>query len=59
MTDSASNAQKDSIMESFIALLSQYHYLQYKIKASLNQEQVISIASSRGYEFDSLTILRK
>ena len=59
MTDSASNAKKDSTLESFIALVRQDPELQAEIKASLNQDQVISIAASRGYEFDSLTILRK
>lgn len=59
MTDSASNAKKDSTLESFIALVRQDPELQAEIKAALNQDQVISIAASRGYKFDSLTILRK
>ena len=37
MTDSASNAQKDSILESFIALVRQDPELKAEIKAALNQ----------------------
>ena len=54
-----SEIQKDSILNSFIELVREDKALKAEIKAALNQEQVIAIAASRGYEFDSLTILRK
>ena len=54
-----SEIQKDSILNSFIELVRKDKALKAEIKAALNQEQVIAIAASRGYEFDSLTILRK
>ena len=54
-----SEIQKDSILNSFIELVRKDTALKAEIKAALNQEQVIAIAASRGYEFDSLTILRK
>ena len=54
-----SETQKDAILNSFIQLVRDDTDLKAEIKAALNQEQVIAIAASRGYEFDSLTILRK
>ena len=54
-----SEIQKDSVLNSFIELVREDNALKAEIKAALNQEQVIAIAASRGYEFDSLTILRK
>ena len=54
-----SEIQKDSVLNSFIELVREDKALKAEIKAALNQEQVIAIAASRGYEFDSLTILRK
>ncbi len=59
MTDSPSNVRKDLSLESFIALVRQDPDLKAEIKAALNQDEVISIAVSRGYDFDSLTILRR
>lgn len=55
MTD----VQKDATLNSFIELAREDKVLKAEIKAAINQEQVIAIAASRGYEFDSLTILRK
>ncbi len=54
-----SEVQQDAVLNSFIELARKDQALQAEIKAALNQEQVIAIAASRGYEFDSLTILRK
>ena len=51
-----SEIQKDSVLNSFIELVREDKALKAEIKAALNQEQVIAIAASRGYEFDSLTI---
>ena len=59
MTLSASDAEKDSILESFIAFARSNQEVKDEIKAALNQDQVIDIAASRGYVFDSLTILRR
>jgi len=59
MTLSASDAEKDSILESFIAFARGNQEVKDEIKAALNQDQVIDIAASRGYQFDSLTILRR
>ena len=59
MTLSASNAEKDSILESFIAFARGNQGVRDEIKAALNQDQVIDIATSHGYAFDSLTILRR
>ena len=54
-----SKNQQDDVLNSFIKLAREDQALKAEIKAALNQEQVIAIAASRGYEFDSLTILRK
>ena len=54
-----SKNQQDAVLNSFIKLAREDQALKAEIKAALNQEQVIAIAASRGYEFDSLTILRK
>ena len=59
MTLPLSDSQKDSNLESFIALARQDDQLRSDIKAALNQDQVIDIALSRGFSFDSLTILRR
>ena len=59
MTLSASDAEKDSILESFITFARGNQEVKDEIKAALNQAQVIDIAASRGYVFDSLTILRR
>ena len=59
MSSSAADAEKDSILESFISLARQDEALKDEIKAALNQDQVIAIAATRGYVFDSLTILRR
>ena len=59
MSSSAADAEKDSILESFISLAHQDETLKDEIKAALNQDQVIAIAATRGYVFDSLTILRR
>ena len=59
MTTTPSDSQKDSNLESFIALARQDDQLRSDIKAALNQDQVIDIALSRGFSFDSLTILRR
>ena len=59
MSNSAADAEKDSILESFISLARQDETLKDEIKAALNQDQVIAIAAERGYVFDSLTILRR
>ena len=54
-----SENQQDAVLNSFIELAREDQDLKAEIKAALNQEQVIAIAASRGYDFDSLTILRK
>ena len=54
-----SEIQQDAVLNSFIELAREDQALKAEIKAALNQEQVIAIAASRGYDFDSLTILRK
>ncbi len=59
MTTTPSDSQKDSNLESFVALAHQDSNLRDEIKAALNQDQVIEIAASRGFTFDSLTILRR
>ena len=59
MTDSSSNVKQDLSLESFITMVHQDPDLKAEIKAALNQDDVIAIAASKGYEFDSLTILRR
>ena len=54
-----SDLEQDQILEQFIALAKVDKSLQDEIKSALNQDQVIAIAASRGYEFDSSAILRK
>ena len=50
---------QDTNLEAFILLVLSDNELKSEIKSALNQDQVIAIAASRGYEFDSSTILRK
>ena len=59
MTGSALNANQDQVLEAFIALVRQNSDLKAQIKAALNQEQVIEIAASNGFDIDSSAILRK
>ena len=59
MSLSASDAEKDSILDAFIACAQSDQALRDEIKAALNQDQVIEIAARHGYIFDSLTILRR
>lgn len=59
MTDSSSNVKQDLSLESFITIVRQDPDLKAEIKAALNQDDVIAIAASKGYEFDSSTILRR
>ena len=55
MTD----ANHDEVLEQFIALAKTDQALQDEIKSALNQDQVIAIAAERGFQIDSLAILRK
>ena len=55
MTD----VEQDQILEQFIALANTDQNLQEEIKSALNQDQVIAIAASRGFQLDPLAILRK
>tara|TARA_B100000482_G_scaffold143499_1_gene106064 strand:- start:231 stop:452 length:222 start_codon:yes stop_codon:yes gene_type:complete len=55
MTD----VNQDQILEQFIALAKTDQTLQDEIKSALNQDQVIAIAAERGFQIDSLAILRK
>ena len=59
MTGSALNANQDQVLEAFIALVRQNSDLKAQIKAALNQDQVIEIAASNGFDIDSSAILRK
>ena len=59
MTGSAFSANQDQVLEAFIALVRQNSDLKAQIKAALNQDQVIEIAASNGFDIDSSAILRK
>ena len=59
MTCSALTANQDQVLEAFIALVRQNSDLKAQIKAALNQDQVIEIAASNGFDIDSSAILRK
>ena len=59
MTGSALSANQDQVLEAFIALVRQNSDLKAEIKAALNQDQVIEIAASNGFDIDSSAILRK
>ena len=54
-----SDVEQDQILEQFIALAKTDQSLQDEIKSALNQDQVIAIAAERGFQIDSLAILRK
>ena len=56
---SALSANQDNALEAFIALVRQDPDLKAQIKAALNQDQVIDIASANGFDIDSAAILRK
>ena len=55
MTD----VNQDEVLEQFIALAKTDQALQDEIKSALNQDQVIAIAAERGFQIDSLAMLRK
>ena len=59
MTDSSSNVKQDLSLESFIAMVRQDPDLKAEIKAALTQDDVIALAASKGYGFDSSTIFRR
>ena len=59
MTGSALSANQDQVLEAFIALVRQNSDLKAQIKSALNQDQVIEIAASNGFDIDSSAILRK
>ena len=59
MTGSALNANQDQVLEAFITLVREKPDLKAKIKAALNQDQVIEIAAANGFDIDSSAILRK
>ena len=59
MTGSALSANQDQVLEAFISLVRQNSDLKAQIKAALNQDQVIEIAASNGFDIDSSAILRK
>ena len=59
MTGSALSANQDQVLEAFIALVRQSSDLKAQIKAALNQDQVIEIAASNGFDIESSSILRK
>ena len=59
MTGSALSANQDQVLEAFIALVRENSDLKAQIKAALNQDQVIEIAASNGFDIDSSAILRK
>ena len=52
-------SSQDSNLDAFIALVLSDSNLKSEIKSAINQDQVIAIAASRGYVFDSSAILRK
>ena len=54
-----SDAEQDKILEDFIALARSDQALRHEIKSALNQDEIISIANSKGFSVDSLSILRK
>ena len=59
MQSSDSLSSQDSNLDAFIALVLGDSNLKTEIKSAINQDQVIAIAASRGYVFDSSAILRK
>lgn len=59
MQSSDSLSSQDSNLDAFIALVLSDSNLKSEIKSAINQDQVIAIAASRGYVFDSSAILRK
>ena len=59
MQSSDTLSSQDSNLDAFIALVLSDSNLKSEIKSAINQDQVIAIAASRGYVFDSSAILRK
>ena len=59
MADSSSNIKQDEYLEKFITMVRHDPDLKAQIKSAINQDEVIAIAASKGYEFDSSTILRR
>ena len=54
-----SSSIQDSNLEAFISLVLSDNELKTEIKSALNQDQVIAIAASRAYEFESSASRRK
>jgi len=53
------DTQMDQNLESFIQMAQSDHQLKEEIKSSRNQDELIALAGQKGYQFDSLTLLRK
>ena len=51
--------KQDEYLEKFIKMVRQDPDLKAQIKSAINQDEVIAIAASKGYKFDSSTILRR
>ena len=54
-----SDADKDQLLDRFIMLARQDEVLKQQIKDAKNDTEIIDLATSLGYPFDSLTLLRK
>ena len=53
------DTQMDQNLESFIQMAQSDHQLKEEIKSSRNQDELIALAGQKGYQFESLTLLRK
>ena len=52
-------ATKDLALDQFICLAKENHELLEQIKLAKHEDEVLQLAESKGYIFDSMTMLRK
>ena len=59
MSSPLSDLEQDQALQSFIALARSDSEVRELIKQARNQDEIIDIAQERGFQFDSLALLRQ
>ena len=54
-----SDLEQDQALQAFIALARSDSEVRELIKQAINQDEIINIAHERGFEFDSMALLRQ
>ena len=59
MSSPLSDLEQDQALQAFIALARSDSEVRELIKQAINQDEIINIAHERGFEFDSMALLRQ